>query len=390
MEKEIKKDFDGYKRSISNATSLDDDEDIIGYEEEEGEELKEPASVENIPSSPLYPIAESEEEEEEEAEKEQLTQKSKIRGRWKSMAEKSLQQEGLVTEAPPSESSSADESGSTPTVQAKKVKLNDSSAKRPSKLSFSENTVGGTEDTNTVIRRRKSMRTPFLREGEMHKVWRPKKRPQLADLVEILQRQDSEPVSSGTRPPSVALPEDIPTATPPLSLNVNNTTSTKAPPTTTTTTRLVTPTTSKNLKVHSPTSPRTGSLRTRQKTLFNRVMATQAVLKETQDELLSDEKPETAKPHISLLEASKKVTANLRKQKSNEESKNFSDIVSQYLAKPKPEESSGAETNLESSGKGWSAAAGLMKAHALKRKETKGAIPLTTLREIMREERQKE
>ena len=102
-------------------------------------------------------------------------------------------------------------------------------------------------------------------------------------------------------------------------------------------------------------------MHSRQKTLFNRVIATQAILIEHTDELLNDEKPEEEpKPrHLSLLEASKKVTASLKRQKSDEESKNFSDIVSQYLNKSKSEVDEKREelttSGSSSSGGGWGA-----------------------------------
>ena len=216
----------------------------------------------------------------------------------------------------------------------KRVRLID--AKRPSKLSLGSTGL------------KMSKKTPFLREGETHKVWRPKKRPQLADFVELLrQKEEKDKVSNGEVDP----------------------------------TRLQTPKDTKTTSFMLPTTPTSASLQSRQKNLFNRVIATQAVLKETTDELLNEKQEEMPKKprHMSLLEASKKVTANIRRQKAGRNApKSFSDIVSEYLAKSKEERSQSEEKPVPT--KKWNTSK-----KSLLRKETRGAIPISTWREIVRE-----
>jgi hypothetical protein len=92
---------------------------------------------------------------------------------------------------------------------------------------------------------------------------------------------------------------------------------------------------------------------------------------------------------LSLWAASKKVTANLKKQKPEEDTKGFSDIVSQYLNKPKPEDREGEREEVaattSTASKGWGALKS--KKPLLVKKETHGAIPLNLLRNLVREEK---
>lgn len=331
-------------RSISTATSIDQDEDPEEYlpDDYAYEENGEVSPGESV-TTPLRTIPEGEEE--EEGGKEDVpengipgTPETSVRKKWQFMAERSLEANGNTPVEDPIKSTGSVWS------RVKMVRISEDQ-KRPNRLGLE-----GKKSTN-----RKPTRTPFLSDGESHMVWRPKKRPQLANLVELLQHQDSE-----TAKPK---PQEEPQPTVP-------TTPKSAVPS--------------NLLTPAPT--RQLSLRSRQKTLFNRVIATQAFLKERNNKLLTQtedkDQEEVAKPrHLTLLEASKKVTANLRKQKSEEESKqNFSDIVTQLLVKPKevsPEVVEGVASR---------AGSGSRNKPELKRKETRGAIPLSTLRDLVREE----
>ena len=75
------------------------------------------------------------------------------------------------------------------------------------------------------------------------------------------------------------------------------------------------------------------SLFVRQQLLLDRVQATQAVLKETSDDIL--ESPGTEEPSISFREASSRIIANRRKRNKNQN--RLSDIVTQYLVKMETE-----------------------------------------------------
>ena len=190
--------------------------------------------------------------------------------------------------------------------KVKKVRIQ--KAKRPSKLQLTKN------PTPRLVAVAKQAQSIYLREGESHQVWRPKK--QLSEKVEKLNKELKEE----ERQPS---PDKA-----------------KKPP-------LQTPTAGKS------------SLRSRQKTVFKRALATQAVLKETTDELLNDadeEGSEDTKPKLSLREASKRISANLKKQESQVGvggGANISNVVSQYLAKLRAE----GGTELLSSGGSTSDAA---------------------------------
>lgn len=349
LSKELKADREGYERSISVATTLDEDEYLSELNLDEYEDLF------SDPSSPLQPIAEEEEEEEEEVwpgvgpEEEEAAEsggeavKKRVRSKWQNVAGKSLEEQNVVN------SGAGGGEGQEKAVgsgwgKVKMVRISDN-PKRPDKL--------------TLRARRASRLTPFLSEGERHMVWRPKKRPQLASLVELLKHTETGQEDQPAKP-------DKPVETSPVKSRVGGPWG-----------ALLTPT-------------RTPSLRSRQKTLFNRVIATQAVLKETTDELLNKDKPieeVMKKPrHITLLDASKKVTANLKKQKSTEDdSKNFSDIVSKYLAKTKADGVSVEGGVAAGASGGWGT---VRNKKPLLRKETRGAISLQTLRELVREEKQ--
>ena len=95
-----------------------------------------------------------------------------------------------------------------------------------------------------------------------------------------------------------------------------------------------------NLKSQAPTEPThsipTTSIRSRQKALFSRVQATQAVLKERLNEVLNEEEEvdEVRKPKISFKEAGWLIVANLRKARERErEHLHMADVVLQYVTK---------------------------------------------------------
>ena len=370
LSQQIKQDKEGFKRSISVDVTLDDDNEEAVYEGED-----ELSPLHDKATTPLYPIAEGEEEEEEEEEEEKeevsikrdrLMSLKRAKGNWRNLAGKSL----AGGEEEEEEVSQESAEGGTKWNTVRKVHLNDtdpshnSAGARPTNLKLTN---------GTKVTLRKNVRTPFLREGETHFVWRPKKRPQLSDLVAMLKNKDEEEerLKAAERKAKEAFEEEV---TP-------------------------VPRTPKPTKVGSSfVLPRSGSLRTRQQALFKRVIATQAVLKESTDELLKDEEePETPnKPkHMSLLEASRKVTANIKKQKKTVEgTRDFSDIVSEYLAKTKSEEKSpdpksgGAAEEGGAKGSGYKGRMSMgppRKPIMLQRRETKGAIPISTFREIVRE-----
>lgn len=338
LSQQIKSDRDGYERSISKEGSLDTEygpdtfnlDDIPeGIELDELEELSPVATV----GTPLCPILEEEEEGGE-------VPSNGWRSKWQSVAERSLEKGSGGAEGSSVEDSITSTGSKWGKVKRVRIQAEESSGepKRPQNLDLQQ--------------RRKSYRTPFLSEGETHMVWRPKKRPQLANLVDMLQhnqREVAEPAKPATKQPTT-LKEHNSLVSPPVS--------------------------------------RTPSLRSRQKTLFNRVIATQAVLKEHTDELLEQEEQEESKPrHLTLLEASKKVTASLKKQKSSEEgSKNFSDIVSQYLTNAKAS-TEGEEKRAEPAAPTSKWGTVLSKKPALVKRDTRGAISIQTLRDIVREEK---
>ena len=348
-------------RSISTATSLDQDDEE--EEEEDDDEYSEDVSHdEDDVTTPLFTIPEGEEEAvenevklEKEAQLDECpvgTPQLKAKKKWQFAAKKTIE------ESPVNGGTSEEAAAPSGWNRVRMVRITDN-PERPSNLK--------------LPRKRSSLKkppakTPFLSDGQSHKVWRPKQRPQLANLVEMLQKQESVPEPPQPQP---AEPKSASPATP------------KTPRDSIASTNLLTPGASRQL-----------SLRSRQKTLFNRVLATQAFLKERNDKLLTQPEEsvqlQTKKPkQMTLLEATKKVTANLKKQKSEEEStKNFSDIVTQLLAtKAKEEEGEEPESATEAPRKASSLnRPGAKGRPEMKRRETKGAIPLSALREIVKEE----
>ena len=71
----------------------------------------------------------------------------------------------------------------------------------------------------------------------------------------------------------------------------------------------------------------------RQQHLLDRVQAAQAVLKESTDEIIGS--PLAKKPNISFIEASRRIISIQRKQAKGHS--NFSDIVTQYMARENSE-----------------------------------------------------
>lgn len=226
--------------------------------------------------------------------------------------------------------------------KVKKVRIQ--KAKRPSKLQLTKN------PTPRLVAVAKQAQSIYLREGESHQVWRPKK--QLSDVVEKLNKE----LKQEERQPS---PDKA-----------------KKPP------------------AQTPTAGKS-SLRSRQKTVFNRALATQAVLKETTDELLNEadeEGSEANKPKLSLREASKRITANLKKQESHTGTTgggNISNVVSQYLAKLRAE----GGTELLSSGGSDTATSPLVPQPVRRRQGTRrvafttgtpGAVELKQWKKIVR------
>ena len=359
LSKEIKTDREGYVRSMSLVTSLDNDDDME-YEDRVQTELEmenEISPIRNSKSISLDPI--TEEFEEEEGDEDEMTPRTRVVEKWQSIAGRSLDMESPVTSSLNGETMMTgipDELRGQKLRRVQKVQLNDINPASPLHCANM-----GMKGSRTKITRR-SVRTLFLREGETHHlVWRPKKRPELAKLVDMLEKGKRE------------------------HLLANNSDEDSTP----------VPSTPKSAGTINTGCGGLASLRSRQQTLFNRVIATQAVLKETTDELLKEDSLEAnnKQKHISLLEASKKVTASIKHKKVS--NKDVSDIVAQYLAKNMEEEQQTENTGT----KGGQAPTepDIRRASApmamgpprklLQRRETKGAIPINALREIIREKR---
>lgn len=131
-------------------------------------------------------------------------------------------------------------------------------------------------------------------EDPYYKVWMPKEQPKLADLVTALRKKAEEQQDATSVPSTSKL-----------------------------------------------------SFRSRQQVVYDRAQATQAILKETTNNILKEnseretdsgqEKP----PKITFKEASKLITDTIQKlQMQKKDHSDFSDIVHQYLAKVKAERSS--------------------------------------------------
>ena len=128
-------------------------------------------------------------------------------------------------------------------------------------------------------------------EDNYHQVWRPKKQPHLAELV-MCSKELQERQRKSTRDGTVR---------PPLDRSLS----------------------SRDLFI-------------RQQQLFDRIQATQAVLKDSTDQIVLDSADSTAKkPPMSFKEASRRVISDQRKRNRGHSS--FSDVVTQYLAKMESE-----------------------------------------------------
>ena len=254
------------------------------------------------------------------------------------MAGRTLQHEedSQIQPATPDEESSANTSGWAK-VQ-KKVRINDDRPERP---------------TLIPIKSDEEVKSAYLREGDSHKVWRPKKAPQLANLVSDLVKKER---AKQKNEPSVA-----------------TTPSGQRPSLT-------------------PTGVSKGNLKARQKTVFNRLVATQELLRETTDELLKEEGDDQPKPqsHLSLLEASKKISANIKKQRSAEKEgkEDFSSVVRKCLEKVRSEDSSSdAHTpTSDPSPTSKSAMSALRNRRVSRRGSRIGLVPLKKWKNVAREE----
>ena len=217
----------------------------------------------------------------------------------------------------------------------KKVRINDDRPQRP---------------TNIPLKDEDNQKSAYLREGDSHRVWRPKKAPQLANLVSDLlkkekTKQSNEPSVSATTPVAPRFP------------------------------------------VLSPTAASRSDLKSRQKTVFNRVLATQVLLRETTDELLKEDEDQQPKPHLTLLEASKKISANIKKQRSADEDARgdeFSSVVRNCLIKMRSgDQSIDVSTPNDNSG----ASNGVRRRNS-RRDPKKGAVPLKKWKHLARKETQ--
>ena len=194
-------------------------------------------------------------------------------------------------------------------------------------------------DLNLEDTPRKSL---FLREGDGHRVWKPKrKRPQLYDVVkDVVMRQRT--LSENSEEPAPEPEKPVPVAK--------------------------------------------KSLWQRQRTLFNRVHVTQQVFKEQNEALINeDTQPSQHKKHLSLRDASKRISENLKRQKSD--GLHFTDIVSQYI-----EQQSSTEQE-ENGDAPKPASAGPIPSpvkprhpKAGKNAETPGVVPLNKWRQICRQQ----
>ena len=275
--------------------------------------------------SPLSPIHEGGEDECEEGSP--STAGTKARGNWKNAFGKVSQETSETAFITPDDKPEATKSSGWNKVR--KVQLND---QRPATLQL--------RDSQPLSPERE---TYYLHEGQSHQVWRPKKSPQLANLVKDVLKAKKE-----------------------------------------------------QERKSMPTTPGTSKtdLRSRQRTLYSRVLATQAVLKETNDELLEEEEEEEEdvedeveararrKSKLTLHAATKKISANILKQKSAEsDKKTISDVVSQYLAQARSEVAAQKEETQNASNRRASRHKTVRKQNAI----TPGAIPVKKWRQIVRE-----
>ena len=157
---------------------------------------------------------------------------------------------------------------------------------QPSKALTFQDTISTTGDNilHDIIEEEETNVITSLKEEKKYKVWRPKRKPHLPDLVKSSKESHQK--------------KSVP-AVPQLD--------------------------------HSTSSI---SLLVRQQQLLDRVQATQAVLKESTNEILSPS-PTTKKSRISFKEASQRVISDQKRQSSGHNS--LSDIVTQYQEKIKRE-----------------------------------------------------
>ena len=193
-------------------------------------------------------------------------------------------------------------------------------------------------DLNLGDTPRKSL---FLREGDGHKVWKPKrKRPQLYDVVKDVMNQRTLSETSEEPEPE---PKPVPVEK--------------------------------------------KSLRQRQQRLVKRVHVTQLVFKEQNEALINEDiEPSQHKKHLSLRDASKRITENLRRQKSNN-GLHLTDVVSLYIEQ---QSSTEQEENVDPP---KPASAGPIPSPVKprhpkggKKAETPGVVPLNKWRQICRQQ----
>lgn len=153
------------------------------------------------------------------------------------------------------------------------IDISRESPERPSNLDL--------ENTPDKTQKHKSL---FLREGDGHMVWKPKQpTPQLYNVVADLMKNRRR-AKEAAEPETLATPEEK-------------------------------------------------SLSERQRSLAFRIQATRRVLKVQNEELSKEDvQPSEQKQHISLRDASRRITEDLKRQKSAPAGKlQFTDIVSQYI-----------------------------------------------------------
>ena len=208
---------------------------------------------------------------------------------------------------------------------------------QPSEALTSQDTTSTTDDNMQydISEKEKINVTTSLKEDltcKKYKVWRPKRKPHLPDLVksskESQERQQKKSVP----------------AVPPLDHSVSSI-----------------------------------SLLVRQQQLLDRVQATQAVLQESSDEILSPS-PITKKPRMSFKEASQLVISDQRRKSRQQSS--LSDIVTQYQEKIRRERKSSQvpQTPISARFPPWHSKPGLTKQSSIL-----GAIPIDKWHELMAE-----
>ena len=152
--------------------------------------------------------------------------------------------------------------------------------------------------------------------------------------------------------------------------------------------------TEKCIRTKPPLEPSASkiSLMLRQQQLLDRVQATQAILKETTDEIWKS--PIAKKPKVSFREASKFIISEQKKQRElNKDHISLSDVVTQYLAKMRIERgathagsSPSPQVPMSPGYLAWcSGKTGLHKRHSTQ--SVQGAIPLDEWHKLVGESR---